>query len=212
MSIRVLIVDDHGIVRQGLRMYLGVAPDIEVVGEASNGRQALQAVGELKPDVVLMDLMMPEMDGIEATEAIRKAYPSVEVVALTSVLEDKIVVDAVKAGAIGYLLKDTQADQLCSAIRAAAAGQVQIAPEAAVYLMRQVRAPQPTEALTEREADVLRLLARGHSNKQIAAELIIGDTTVKTHVSNVLAKLGVTSRTQAALQAMKLGLVPGVDA
>jgi len=194
-------------VRQGLRMYLSGASDIDVVGEAADGKQALQVVGELKPDVVLMDLMMPVMGGIEATEAIRQANPDVEVIALTSVLEDTAVVDAIKAGAIGYLLKDTQADDLRRAIHAAAAGQVQLAPEAAVYLMRQVRAPERTEPLTSREADVLRLLARGRSNKEIAAELIIGDATVKTHVSSILAKLGVQSRTQAALHAVRLGLV-----
>lgn len=188
-------------------MYLSGAKDVEVVGEAADGQQALKAVAELGPDVVLMDLKMPVMGGIEAIEAIRAAHPSVEVVALTSVLEDTAVVDAVRAGAIGYLLKDTQAEDLCRSIRAAAAGQVQLAPEAAVYLMRQVRMPEKSESLTGREADVLRLLAQGRSNKEIAAELYIGDATVKTHVSNILAKLGVQSRTQAALHAMRLGLV-----
>ncbi len=206
MPIRILIVDDHSVVRQGLRMFLGLDPELDVIGEAQDGAEALIKVRELRPDVVLMDLLMPVMDGITATTAIRREMPDVEVLALTSVLEDASVVGAVRAGAIGYLLKDTQADELCRAIKAAAGGQVQLSPKAAARLMREVRAPESPEALTERETEVLRLLAQGQSNKEIAHTLNIGEKTVKTHVSNVLAKLGVQSRTQAALQATRMGL------
>jgi DNA-binding NarL/FixJ family response regulator len=153
-----------------------------------------------------MDLLMPVMDGLTAIAAIRQELPDIEVIALTSVLEDVSVVSAVKAGAIGYLLKDTQADELRRAIKAAAAGQVQLSPEAAARLVREVRAPESPEALTERETDVLKLLAQGKANKEIAAELTIGEKTVKTHVSNILMKLGVQSRTQAALYAAQTGL------
>jgi two-component system, NarL family, response regulator LiaR len=208
MPIRILLVDDHSVVRQGLRMFLGLDPELEVIGEAQDGAEALRMARELKPDVVLMDLLMPVMDGISATTAIRREMPDVEVLALTSVLEDASVVGAVRAGAIGYLLKDTQADELRRAIKAAAAGQVQLSPKAAARLMREVRAPESPEALTDRETEVLRLLAQGQSNKEIAQTLNIGEKTVKTHVSNVLGKLGVQSRTQAALYAVRIGLVP----
>ncbi|MDQ3639143.1 MAG: response regulator transcription factor [Actinomycetota bacterium] len=207
MAIRVLITDDHGVVRQGLRMYLGLDPELEVVGEAANGEEALRMARELGPDVVLMDLLMPVMDGIEATRAIRAELPDVEVIALTSVLEDVSVSGAVKAGAIGYLLKNTEAEDLGQAIKAAADGQVQLAPEAAARLMREVRAPESPEPLTEREIEVLELVARGKANKQISAALFIGEKTVKAHVSSILAKLGVQSRTQAALHAVRTGLV-----
>ncbi len=213
MSIRILIVDDHAVVRQGLRMFLGLDPELEVVGEAGNGADGLALARSLHPGVVLMDLLMPVMGGIEAIRQLRAELPETEVIAMTSVLEDAAVVGAVRAGAIGYLLKDTDAEALCRAIKAAAAGQVQLAPEAAARLMREVRAPEPVAAapmLTARETDVLRLVARGRANKEIAAELGIGEKTVKTHVSNVLAKLGAQSRTQAALSAARLGLVgPG---
>jgi DNA-binding NarL/FixJ family response regulator len=205
--IKVLIVDDHRVVRQGLRMFLGLDSDLQVVGEAANGQEALEMIASVEPDVVLMDLLMPVMDGITATEEIRHEHPEVEVLALTSVLEDTSVINAVKAGAIGYLLKDTDADELCKAIKAAAAGQVQLAPKAAERLMREIRAPENPEKLTERETEVLRLLAIGKSNKEIALAMRIGETTVKTHVSNILAKLGVPSRTQAALYAVRIGLV-----
>jgi len=205
--IRVLIADDHHVVRQGLRMFLALDPEFEVVGEAANGQEAVEKAKQLKPDVVLMDLIMPVMDGIAATEAIRSTLPEVEVLALTSVLDDGSVVGAVKAGAIGYLLKDTQAEELCRAIKSAAAGQVQLSPQAAARLMREVRAPERPETLTERETEVLHLLAMGKANKEIAMALTIGETTVKTHVSNILMKLGVSSRTQAALHAVRIGLV-----
>ena len=207
MAIRVLITDDHGVVRQGLRMFLSLDPDIQVVGEAQDGQEALAMVRELKPDVVLMDLLMPVMDGLESTRAIRTELPEVEVIALTSVLEGASVTGAVRAGAIGYLLKDTDAEELHRAIRGAAEGRVQLAPEAAARLMREVRAPENPEALTDRETEVLRLLARGKANKQIASELFVEEKTVKAHVSSILRKLGVHSRTQAALHAVRTGLV-----
>jgi len=188
-------------------MFLDLDPDLEVVGEAENGKEALRLAEKLHPDVVLMDLVMPVMDGIEATGAIRKELPDTEVLALTSVLEDASVSGAVKAGAIGYLLKTTEADELCQAIKAAAEGKVQLAPEAAARLMREVRTPESPEALTGRETEVLKLLSRGQANKQIARELHIGEKTVKTHVSKILMKLGVRSRTQAALYAARTGLV-----
>jgi NarL family two-component system response regulator LiaR len=212
MAIRIVITDDHQVVRQGLRMFLTLDPEMEVIGEAENGAEALKIVEQLGPDVVLMDMLMPVMGGIEATEKIKQRFPDVEIVAMTSVLEDATVVGAVRAGAIGYLLKNTDADSLCNAIRAAAAGQVQLAPEAAKLLMREVRLPEPkssmgVDSLTGRETDVLRLVALGHANKEIAVELGIGEKTVKTHVSNVLSKLGVQSRTQAALYAARSGII-----
>ena len=208
MTIRTLITDDHKVVRRGLRGFLELDPELEVVGEASNGEEAVELARRLEPDVVLMDLLMPVMDGIEATRQIRRELPEVEVVALTSVLEDASVTGAIKAGAIGYLLKTTDADELCEAIKAAAAGQVQLAPEAAARLMHEVRAPDSPEALTERETEVLELIARGKANKQIAHELFIGEATVKSHVHSILSKLNVSSRTQAALYAVNVGLVP----
>lgn len=207
MAIRILITDDHGVVRQGLRMFLSLDPDIEVVGEAENGREAVAMARELKPNVVLMDLLMPVMDGIEATKVIRAELPEVEIVALTSVLEDASVAGAVRAGAIGYLLKDTDAEELHRAIKGAAEGRVQLAPEAAARLMREVRAPESPEALTDRETEVLELLAHGKANKQIASALYVEEKTVKAHVSRILRKLGVRSRTQAALHAVRTGLV-----
>lgn len=211
MAIKVLLVDDHSVVRQGLRMFLDLDPELEVVGEAANGAEGLKKARELQPDVVLMDMLMPVMDGITATGAIRKELPDIEVIALTSVLDDSSVFGAVRAGAIGYLLKDTEAEELNRAIKAAANGQVQLSPAAAARLVREVRAPDNPEVLTERETDVLMLIARGLSNKEIARDLSIGEKTVKTHVSNILGKLGVLSRTQAALQAVRMGLVPGMD-
>jgi two-component system, NarL family, response regulator LiaR len=208
MTISVLLTDDHRVVRQGIRMVLDLDPELEVVGEASNGEEALRQARRLKPDVVLMDLVMPVMDGVKATGEIRRELPDTEVVALTSVLEDASVAGAVKAGAIGYLLKNTGGAELRQAIKAAAAGQVHLAPEAAARLMREVRIPETPEALTERETEVLKLLARGQANKQIARNLYIGEKTVKTHVRRILMKLSVRSRTQAALYAARTGLVP----
>jgi two-component system, NarL family, response regulator LiaR len=211
LAIRVLITDDHGVVRQGLRMFLSLDPDIQVVGEAQDGHEALEMARELKPDVVLMDLLMPVMDGLESTKAIRTELPEVEVLALTSVLEGASVTGAVRAGAIGYLLKDTDAEGLHQAIRGAAEGRVHLAPEAAARLMREVRAPENPEALSDRETEVLRLLARGKANRQIASELHVEEQTVKAHVSSILRNLGVRSRTQAALHAVRTGLVSVED-
>lgn len=205
--IRVLIVDDHSVVRKGLRMFLGRDPALAVVGEAADGQEAVERSRALRPDVVLMDLLMPGMDGIAATAAIRQELPDTEVLALTSVLESAAVVGAVKAGAIGYLLKNTQAAELRRAIKAAAAGQVQLAPQASAYLLRQIQAVAMPDPLTERELEVLRLLAQGHANKEIARRLHIVEDTVKVHVRHILAKLGVQSRTQAVLHALRIGLV-----
>jgi DNA-binding NarL/FixJ family response regulator len=207
MTIRILIADDHAVVRQGLRMFLSLEDRFEVVGEAANGEEAVEMVQELQPDVVLMDLLMPKMNGIEAIGIIRRELPHTEVIALTSVLDDSSVVGAIQAGAIGYLLKDTDAQELVRAIKAASDGQVQLSPQAAARLMREIRSPHSPEKLTERETDVLRLVAQGLANKEIARELEIGEKTVKTHVSNILSKLDVVSRTQAALYAAKIGLV-----
>lgn len=209
MTIRILLADDHDVVRQGLRMFLSDDAELEVVGEAENGEEAVERAEQLRPDVVLMDMLMPVMDGVTATERIRTELPDTEVIALTSVLDDGTVINAVKAGAIGYLLKDTKGDELCRAIKAAAAGQVQLSPEAAARLMREVRVPEmPATNLTEREAEVLKLIASGRANKEIAAELSISEKTVKTHVTAILSKLGVQSRTQAALYAAKNNIVP----
>jgi len=207
MPIRVLVADDHSIVRKGLRAFLSLQSDLEIVGEAADGEEAVRMAQQLEPDVVLMDIKMPMMDGIAATAAIRRDLPDTEVIALTSVLEDASVVGAIKAGAIGYLLKDTEADDLCRAIKAAAAGQVQLSPEAAARLVREVRAPDSPEPLSQRELDVLKLLGEGNSNKEIAKSLTLSEKTVKTHVSNILGKLNVPSRTQAALYAVRIGLV-----
>ncbi len=209
MPITVLIVDDHSVVRQGLRMFLSADPDLEIVGEARDGAQAVRLAHQLHPDVVLMDLRMPGMDGITATGTIRRELPDTEVVALTSVLEDISIVEAVRAGAIGYLLKDTEAPELRRAIKAAAAGQVQLSPEAAARLMREIVNDSNPQPLTDREREVLVLLAQGCSNKDIARHLTIGEQTVKTHIGHILNKLGVSSRTQAALYAVRAGLVPG---
>lgn len=210
MTIRVLIVDDHGVVRKGLRMYLGADPEFEVVGEARDGREAVELARELTPDVVLMDLLMPVMDGIRATAAIRFELPNTEVIALTSVLEDAAVSEAVRMGAVGYLLKDAESQELITAIKAAAAGQVYLTPAALARLMRDVGTPEKAaDSLTAREKDVLRLLAAGKSNREIGRDLSITDQTVKSHVSHVLDKLGVCSRTQAALYAIEKGIASG---
>jgi two-component system, NarL family, response regulator LiaR len=207
MAIRVLIVDDHSVVREGLRMFLVRDPDLEVVGEAADGAEALEQARQLQPDVVVMDLLMPVMDGIAATRAIRRELPETEVLALTSVLESASVVEAIRAGAIGYLLKDTRAAELRRAIKAAAAGQVQLSPQASAHLLGAIRTPELPEPLTPREMDVLRLLAQGQSNKEIARALDLVEETVKSHVRHILAKLGVQSRTQAVLAAIRLGIV-----
>jgi DNA-binding NarL/FixJ family response regulator len=209
MTISLLIADDHAMVRQGLRDFLGLDDDMGPVAEAYDGRQAVALARDLRPDVVLMDLLMPGLDGLAATAAIRQELPEVEVLVLTGYLDDHLVVDAMHAGAIGYLLKDTDADELHRAVRAAAAGKVQLSPAVAARLVRDVDAPRGSlTRLTRREEEVLTLLARGRDNRQIARELNIGSQTVKTHVSSILTKLGAQSRTQAALYAMRVGLVP----
>jgi DNA-binding NarL/FixJ family response regulator len=192
-------------------MFLALDPEFEVVGEAATGEEAIQLAGELRPDVVLMDLLMPGMGGVAATKMIRTELPDVEVIALTSVLADEAVTGAIRAGAIGYLLKNTEADELRRAIKSAAAGQVHLSPEAAARLVREVQIPGSPEALTERETAVLRLVARGQANKQVARQLGIREQTVKTHVSNILGKLQLQSRTQAALYAVERGLVSASD-
>ncbi len=207
MAIRVLIADDHSVVREGLRMFLQRDPDLEVVGEAADGAEAIQQARLLRPDVVVMDLLLPVLDGMAATRAIRSELPETEVLALTSILGSASVVEAIRAGAIGYLHKDTQAAELRTAIKAAAAGQVHLSPQAAAYLLGAVRMPERPEPLTPREMDVLRLLAQGQSNKEIARTLHLVEETVKDHVRHILAKLGVKSRTQAVLAAIRLRIV-----
>ena len=207
MPIRVLIVDDHAIVRQGLRIFLETDAELAIVGEAEDGATAVQLARELRPDVVLMDLLMPIMDGVTATSAIRSSLPDTRVIALTSALASDMLVRAVQAGAIGYLLKDTEAPRLREAIKAAAAGQVQFSSDAVAALVHEIRLPHGPEHLTDRESEVLRHLAAGRSNKEIARLLQISETTVKTHVKNIMGKLDVPSRTQAALYAVRIGLV-----
>jgi DNA-binding NarL/FixJ family response regulator len=202
-----MLVDDHTVVLHGLRMFLGLDPELEVIGQATNGAEAVALAHELRPDVILMDLLMPIMDGITATTIIRRELPEVEVVALTSVLEDDKVIGAIRAGAIGYLLKDTEADELRRAIKAAAAGQVQLSPQVVERLLNEVKGPDSPQRLGDYEQEVLRLLARGRSNNEIAQALDVGEKTVKTLVGGILDKLGVPSRTQAALYAVRTGLV-----
>lgn len=209
MTIRVLIAEDHAVVRQGLRMFLGLDDDIEVVGETTNGREAVRLARELCPDVVLMDLLMPVMDGIAATAEIRRELPDIEVVALTSAVDDAMVTGVVRAGAIGFLFKNAEADELRQAVKAAAVGRIHVATAAIPRLVDRVRAPTWSERLTERETEVLAMLAGGKANKEIARDLRIGQQTVKTYVSHILDKLGVRSRTQAAVYAVQAGLVPG---
>jgi DNA-binding NarL/FixJ family response regulator len=207
MAIRVLIVDDHSVVREGLRMFLARDPDIEVVGEAADGDEAIEQARQLRPHVVVMDLLLPVLDGMTATRTIRNELPETEVLALTSVLEQTSVAEAIRAGAIGYLLKDARAVEIRTAIKAAAAGQVHLSPQVSTYLLNTVRMPERPEPLTPREMDVLRLLAQGCSNKEIARTLQLVEETVKFHVRHILAKLSVQSRTQAVLAAIRLGLV-----
>ena len=207
MTIKVIIVDDHSVVRQGLQMFLALDPEIEIIGEATHGLEAVDLTRQLKPDVVLMDLLMPEMDGVAATEVIKKEMPQIEVVAMTSVLEDHAIFDAIRVGASGYLLKDTESDRLCEAIKLAAAGQVQLSPKVAARLVREISHPDSPENLTDREKEVLRALAHGLSNQEIAEQFYISEKTVKAHVSNILGKLDLPSRTRAALYALKIGLV-----
>jgi NarL family two-component system response regulator LiaR len=209
-TVRVMVVDDHAIVREGLRTFLGMLPDIELVGEAATGEEALAAAERVEPDVVLMDLVMPGMDGIEAIRLLRARSPQVKVIALTSFSDDDKLYPAIKAGAAAYLLKDVGPRELAEAIRAAARGEAHLHPEITRRLMSGIAGERPAvsqEPLTDREREVLRCLGRGLSNKEIGTELFISEKTVKTHVSNILGKLGLPDRTQAALYAVKHGVV-----
>jgi NarL family two-component system response regulator LiaR len=203
--IRVVVVDDHWVVRQGLRLFLDQQDGISVVGEAADGEDALAVVDALRPDVVLMDLLMPRLDGVEATRRIRERFPRVEVVVLTTVVDGEAVVGAIGAGATGYLLKDARGDALVTAVHAAAEGRVELSPEAARRLAAAIRPRRQAEPLTRRERDVLGLVAEGLANREIGARLGITEKTVKAHVTRVLDKLGVQSRTQAALVAVRSG-------
>jgi two-component system, NarL family, response regulator LiaR len=209
--IRVLIADDHAVVREGLRGFLALQDDVEVVGEAADGQEAVAAVERLVPDVALVDLVMPRVDGVEAIRRIRAVAPSTRIIVLTSFTDEDKMLPAVRAGAVGYLLKDVEPRELVSAIRTVNDGETLLHPAVVRELVREVagarRAPAADNPLTAREREVLGLIARGRANKAIAFELGVAEKTVKTHVSNILAKLGVTDRTQAALYAVREGLV-----
>jgi DNA-binding NarL/FixJ family response regulator len=210
--IRVLIVDDHAVVREGLRTFLELQDGIEVVGEAADGGEAIERTVALAPDVVLMDLVMPKVDGVQAMRALHQRAPRTRVIVLTSFLDDERLMPAVQAGAAGYLLKDVEPSELARAVRTAYAGEALIDPTVAARLLGVLAGPRATAAtdgehLTNREREVLELIAAGRSNKRIAFELGIAEKTVKTHVGHVLAKLGVADRTQAALLAVQQGLV-----
>jgi DNA-binding NarL/FixJ family response regulator len=209
--IRVLLVDDHAVVRRGLRSFLDLLDDIEVIGEAEDGMAGVAEAKRLSPDVVLMDLLMPRLDGVGAIAAIKQAQPEIEIVAVTSFIEEEKVTAALEAGASGYLLKDAEAEEVAAAIRAAHAGEIHLDKEVARLLTQRMRnrrsAPEPVEPLTEREREVLGLLGRGASNKEIASALFITERTARTHVSNILGKLGLARRTQAALYAVEHKLV-----
>jgi DNA-binding NarL/FixJ family response regulator len=213
-GLTVFLVDDHAIVRSGVSAYLDMIDDITVAGEAGTGQQALDRIAALEsagglPDVVLMDLLMPGMDGIEATRQLKARWPVIEVVAVTSFLEEAKVRAALEAGAAGYMLKDAQASEVAAAIRAAAAGECHLDPAAAKLLAASLHAPRPAaDTLTAREREVLILIAEGRTNRQIARQLNVTERTARTHVSNILAKLQLTSRTQAALWAVQEGLAP----
>lgn len=214
--IRVLLVDDQPLFREGVHTLLSLQPDLEVVGEAGTGEEALRLAARLRPDVILMDLQMPVLDGVEATRRLRLTQPDCRVIALTTFDDDEYVFEGLRAGAIGYLLKDTPSVKLLEAIRAAARGESFLQPSIAAKVVAEFSRladqaptrPQPlAEPLSERENDILRLVVTGASNKEIAAVLVITEGTVKNHLTNILAKLGVRDRTQAALKAKELGLV-----
>jgi NarL family two-component system response regulator LiaR len=206
--IGVMIVDDHNVVRSGLSAFLMVFDDLEFVGEAGSGEEAVRMCDEAKPDVVLMDLVMPGMDGAQATKAIREKCPDIQVIALTSFKEQELVQGALEAGAIGYLLKNVDADELAGAIRAAHAGRPTLAPEAAQALIQASKKPQSGRYdLTEREREVLELMVEGLTNPEIAERLVVSKSTVKFHVSSILSKLGAASRTEAVAMALQKELV-----
>ncbi|MBM7660060.1 DNA-binding NarL/FixJ family response regulator [Bacillus mesophilus] len=210
MSIRVLIADDHQVVRRGLLFFLSTQKEIEIIAEASNGREALALAEELTPDVILMDLVMPEMDGIEATKRIKEKLPTIKIIILTSFSDQDHVIPAIKAGANGYQLKDVEPDELVNAIKAVFRGESQLHPKITNHVMTHLMLGDQSERkhneLTARELEVLIEISRGKSNKEIAASLFITEKTVKTHVSNILSKLELQDRTQAALYAVKHGL------
>src|SRR5687767_10982257 len=206
----VMLVDDHAIVRQGLRTYLELQPDIEVVGEASDGQVAIAMARDKLPDIILMDLVMPNTDGVEATRAITSISPSTKVIVLTSFSEDEKVFASIKAGAQGYLMKDVLPQDLVRAIRTVHRGEAQLDPEIARKLMQEFTNPQPAAPkhdLTDRELEVLTLIAHGKSNKEISEDLVLSEKTVKTHVSNILQKLHLSDRTQAAVYALRQRVV-----
>jgi len=205
--IRVLLVDDHAVVREGLRTFLDLQDGIEVVGEAADGLDGVAAAERLRPDVVLMDLVMPRLDGVGAMRELRDRLPGARVIVLTSFADDDRLLPAVQAGAAGYLLKNAEPQELARAVRAAHAGEALLDPQVAARLLESIARPAAPDPLTRREREVLELIGRGMSNKRIARELGIAEKTVKTHVGHVLAKLGVTDRTQAALHAVRAGLV-----
>lgn len=217
MTIRVLLVDDQALFREGLRTLISLYDDIDVVGEAGNGEEALAAAGRLRPDVVLMDLRMPLLDGVAATRRLKETEPDRRVIILTTFDDDEYVFDGLRAGAVGYLLKDVSSEKLVEAIRAAARGESFLQPSIAAKVLAEfsrleerpgARPPAGlVEPLSERELEILRLVAAGDSNKEIAADLYITEGTVKNHVTNILGKLGVRDRTQAALRARELGLI-----
>lgn len=211
--IKVLIADDHHVVRRGLLFFLKTQKDIQVIGEASNGKEAVQLTTELHPDIVLMDLVMPEMDGIQATKRIKAKFPEIQILMLTSFSDRDHVVPAIEAGAAGYQLKDIEPDELVLAIRRIMAGENIMHPQATTQLIRNremmEELPHTKHPLTKREQDVLAELTKGKSNKEIAASLFVTEKTVKTHISNIFSKLEVQDRTQAALYAVKYGLTEG---
>jgi two-component system, NarL family, response regulator LiaR len=210
--IRVVLVDDHAVVREGLRFLLEQQADMEVVGEGKDGAQGVALVTTLLPDVVLLDLLMPKMDGITAVREMKRLTPRTQVIILTSYYEDEQVFGAIKAGAISYLLKDAGPEELVEAVRASARGEGVLHPQVAARVLREMQQHSPLQELTARELDVLSLIARGRSNAEIASELVIGEGTVKTHVSNILTKLHLADRTQAAIYALQQRLVPLKDA
>jgi two-component system, NarL family, response regulator LiaR len=206
--IRVLLVDDHMVVRSGLSTVLSVFDDLKLVGEAGDGEEAVRLCERLQPDVILMDLLMPKMDGVTAIKSIKARWPQIQIIALTSFKEKEYVEGALKAGANGYLLKDVSAEELVNAIRRAVAGQPSLSPEAARVLMKNVSEPPlPHQEMTGRELEILALMVEGLSNNEIAERLIVSQSTVKFHVSNILSKLGVTGRTEAVALAVKHHLV-----
>lgn len=215
-KIRVALADDQRLLREGLRIILEAAPDIDVVGEAEDGLAAITLAAQVQPDIMLMDIRMPRCDGIEATGTLHKAHPTVSVILLTTFDIPELVVEGLRAGAVGYLLKDCSAEELCSAVRTVARGQVLLQTMSAVQLLTGFSPPAPVEnqekiealGLTERECDVLRLIAQGYANREIALKLCVSETTIKTHINHIFAKLGARDRAQAIVMARQLGFVP----